>query len=73
MASSRRIELDNWDRTAVNLPFGRIGVVAGEAIFVPGDADREVLEALRRRVENELNRITIRAYEIADKTGSSRP
>ena len=31
IATSRRIELDNWDRTAINLPFGRVAVVAGEA------------------------------------------
>jgi len=73
MASSRRVELDNWDRTAINLPFGRIGVVASEAIFVPPDADRDALEAARQQVESELNRVTIRAYEIADKAGSSEP
>src|SRR5215471_10815503 len=44
MASSRRIEIDSWDRSAVNLPFARMGIVAGEAIFVPPDADREALE-----------------------------
>jgi len=71
IASSRRIQLDNWDRTAINLPFSRIAVVASEAIFVRADADREALEAARKRVEDELNRLTIRAYEIADKTGSS--
>ena len=68
MASSRRIELDNWDRSAVNLPFARMGVVASPAIFVPPDADREALEAARQKVESELNRATARAYEIADKT-----
>src|SRR6478609_251350 len=41
MASSRRIELDNWDRSAINLPFSRIGMVGSEAICVPPDADRE--------------------------------
>jgi lysophospholipid acyltransferase (LPLAT)-like uncharacterized protein len=69
MASSRRIELDNWDRSAINLPFGRMGIVASEAIFVPPDTDRESLEAARQKVEIELNRATARAYEIADKTG----
>jgi lysophospholipid acyltransferase (LPLAT)-like uncharacterized protein len=73
IASSRRVKLDNWDRTAINLPFGRVGVVAGEAIFVPRDADRDALETQRQRVERELNRITIRAYEIADKTRSGGP
>ena len=39
MASSRRIELDNWDRSAINLPFSRMGLVAGKPIFVPADTD----------------------------------
>src|SRR6185295_7905637 len=69
MASSRRIELDNWDRSAINLPFARMGIVASEAILVPPDADRETLETARQRVETELNRATARAYEIADRTG----
>ena len=72
MASSRRIELDNWDRSAINLPFSRMGLVAGDAIRVPPDADDATLEAARQQVETELNRVTTRAYEIADRTGSDR-
>ena len=73
IASSRRIELDNWDRTAVNLPFSRVALVAREGITVPHDADDVALEAARQFVEQELNRLTRRAYEIADRTGSSEP
>ncbi len=73
MATSRRIELDNWDRTAINLPFGRVAVVVSEAIYVPRDADDAALEAARQRVENELNRATARAYAIADRKGSLPP
>jgi lysophospholipid acyltransferase (LPLAT)-like uncharacterized protein len=69
IASSRRIELDNWDRSAINLPFGRIAIVAGEPIFVASDADDAALESARQQVENELNRVTARAYAIADRTG----
>ena len=69
IATQHRYELDNWDRTAINLPFGRIGMVASEAMFVDRDADDAALEAARQRVENELNRLTARAYEIADGTG----
>ncbi|HEX5508421.1 MAG TPA: lysophospholipid acyltransferase family protein, partial [Pseudolabrys sp.] len=39
IASQRRIELDNWDRSAINLPFGRVALVASQAITVPSDAD----------------------------------
>jgi lysophospholipid acyltransferase (LPLAT)-like uncharacterized protein len=73
MASSRRIELDNWDHSAVNLPFSRMGMVASNAIYVPTDADAETLEKTRQLVESELNRVTTRAYDIADKSGSAKP
>lgn len=71
IASSRRKELDNWDRTAINLPFSRVAMVASEAIFVPRDADDAALESARQQVEHELNRLTARAYEIADRKGST--
>jgi lysophospholipid acyltransferase (LPLAT)-like uncharacterized protein len=73
IASHRRIVLDNWDKSAINLPFSRMGLVAGEPVRVPADADDATLEAARQRVEDELNRITARAYEIADRTGSKPP
>ncbi len=66
IASSRRRELNNWDRTAVNLPFGRVAIVGSDPIYVPADADAGKLEEMRRFVEEELNRVTRRAYEIAD-------
>jgi hypothetical protein len=69
IASSRRYELKNWDRSAINLPFSHIALVASEAITVPRDADAVTLEATRRTVENELNRVTKRAYALADRKG----
>ena len=72
IASSRRKELNNWDRTAINLPFSRIALVASEAITVDANADAAMLEAKRLEVQNELNRLTRRAYEIADR-GSHAP
>ena len=73
IATSRRIELDNWDRTAVNLPFSRVALVSREGFTVPHDADDAALEAARLYVEQELNRLTRRAYELADRTGSGEP
>ncbi len=55
VATSRRIELDNWDRSAINLPFSRGAMVGGKAIRVPPDADDAVLERARREVEAEMN------------------
>ncbi len=66
IASSRRKELKNWDRTAINLPFGRVAIVGRGPIDVPANADTTKLEEVRRFVEDELNRVTRRAYEIAD-------
>jgi lysophospholipid acyltransferase (LPLAT)-like uncharacterized protein len=68
IASRRRIVLNSWDRSAVNLPLSRMGLVAGEPISVAADADDAAIEAARQRLEDELNRITARAYAIADRT-----
>jgi len=70
LATQHRIELDNWDRSAVNLPFGRSTLVARGPIYVAADADAAALENARVTVENELNAATTRAYEIVDGKGS---
>jgi lysophospholipid acyltransferase (LPLAT)-like uncharacterized protein len=69
LASSRRFELDNWDRSMVSLPFGRLVGVVGEAIRVPGTTDDNVLEDSRLAVEASLNAATARAYALADGHG----
>jgi hypothetical protein len=73
IASSRRKELNNWDRTAVNLPFSRVAMVASEEIYVPRDANAATLESARQMVERELNRVTTRAYDLVDSTGGAAP
>jgi lysophospholipid acyltransferase (LPLAT)-like uncharacterized protein len=70
IASHRRIVLNNWDRSAVNLPLSRMALVVGEPIHVAADADEAALEAARKSLEDELNRVTARAYAIADRTGA---
>ncbi len=67
VATSRRIELDNWDCSAVNLPFSRIAIVLGDPIKVPSEADDAMLERCRLEVEQELQRVTKRAYVIVDR------
>jgi len=66
IATHRRHELRNWDRTTINLPFGRGARVAGPPIRVAADADDAALEAARLEVETSLNAATRRAYEIVD-------
>jgi lysophospholipid acyltransferase (LPLAT)-like uncharacterized protein len=55
------------------LPFGRLGIVASQAIYVASDADDTALEKARQQVESSLNWATARAYETVDKTGSGEP
>jgi lysophospholipid acyltransferase (LPLAT)-like uncharacterized protein len=62
MVTSRFLRLKNWDRTTINLPFGRGALVGGEIIIVPSDADAETMEELRARLEATLNDATRRAY-----------
>ena len=66
LATSRRIELDNWDRTAINLPFGRLGAVLGEPMHVPADIDAAAAESARRAIETALDTATAQAYALAD-------
>jgi len=72
IATGRRRELNNWDRSAIPLPFGPGARITGEVIRVPRDADASQLEAARRAVEESLNAATARAYEIADRNRGDR-
>ena len=65
VASSRRKVFErSWDRTTFNLPFGRIAVCGSDPIHVPHNADDKELERCRVLLENELTRITVRAYDL---------
>ena len=64
MATSRFIRLHNWDRTTINLPFGRGALVGIKEINVPPDADAATMERLRLDLEENLNEATRRAYAM---------
>lgn len=66
LATSRRIVLDNWDRSEINLPFSRGAIVVGDPIRVPADADAQILERMRSALETALNAVSERAHAIAD-------
>jgi len=67
VVTSRRMVLNNWDHSAVNLPFGRVAIVASDPVMVPADADDTMMEQCRAMVEQRLTRTTDRAYEIVDR------
>lgn len=68
IATSLRFEIDNWDRSVVNLPFSRLVGVVGEPIRVEREVANGALDEARRAVEDSLNAATARAYALADGT-----
>jgi lysophospholipid acyltransferase (LPLAT)-like uncharacterized protein len=66
LATSRRIEFNTWDRSALNLPFSRIAIIGGPLLRVPPDIDAAATEDWRTQLEASLNATTKRAYAIAD-------
>ncbi|MET0219535.1 MAG: lysophospholipid acyltransferase family protein [Tardiphaga sp.] len=72
MATSRYVQLENWDHTTINLPFGRGALVGGEPIVVPADADGAMMETLRLQLETTLNDATRRAYAAVGRPEGDR-
>lgn len=69
-ARPRRL-LSTWDRFQVPGPFARVVIAYGEPFIVPHDADREMREQSRLRLERELGELTAEVdrslgYEGAD-------
>ncbi len=48
----------SWDRFILPCPFTKCAVMYGTPVSVPADADANTQELCRRRLEEELNRIT---------------
>jgi lysophospholipid acyltransferase (LPLAT)-like uncharacterized protein len=67
LATSRRKVLEGtWDKTTINLPFGRRALIVGDPIAVAADADDAELERKRQEITAGLNEATERAYRIVD-------
>ena len=60
--TSRRIQLNSWDRMAVPLPFGRGVIVFGPAIDVPRDTWQDSVAT----IQAALNRTAARAEAVCD-------
>jgi lysophospholipid acyltransferase (LPLAT)-like uncharacterized protein len=66
VTTSRRVELDNWDQSAISLPFSRFAIVVGAPIRVAVEATDDGVERARQDVENGLNAALRRAQQLAD-------
>ena len=64
-ATSRFFTLNTWSRMTINLPFSKLAFVAGEPLFVPANADEQMLEGARRKVERSLDAVVARAHALA--------
>lgn len=64
---AHRIELKNWDKTKIPLPFGRGAMVYGEPIVVAGDADDAEMERARLLTETSLDAVHARAYALVER------
>ncbi len=67
VVTSRHIRFNSWDRACLGLPFGRGAMVFGEPFFVPREITPEETDALRLRVQAELNRVHDRAYTLVGR------
>ena len=72
VTSSRRVELNNWDRSTINLPFSRIAGVVGEPIRIASDANEAEMERARLALKTALDAATAEATDIADGRGKRR-
>ncbi|MBX3596060.1 MAG: lysophospholipid acyltransferase family protein [Rhizobiaceae bacterium] len=67
IATSRRKVLErSWDKTTINLPFGRGVLHFGKPIYVPADADAELMEARRQELTAALNETFETAYKMVE-------
>lgn len=65
--SRRKVLEKSWDKTTINLPFGRGSTVVGDLVEVPVDADEELLERKRQELTRALNAATSEAYRMVDE------
>jgi lysophospholipid acyltransferase (LPLAT)-like uncharacterized protein len=70
IATSRFRRMNNWDRSVIHLPFGRGVIASGDVIAVPKDADDAEMERLRVQLQDRLNAVTRRAYQVVGRSES---
>lgn len=68
IATSRRIVLDNWDKSAINLPFSRGAFVFGDSIHVSAASGAHAVEGHRDQLQKALQDVNQRAYDLVDSS-----
>ncbi len=57
-SSSKYFQMKSWDRTLLPVPGSRVIYKAGETMYVPADADEEMIEQKRAELEKQLVELT---------------
>lgn len=57
-AVQRHKRMSSWDSMMIPMPFTKGMYICGEPVWVEAEADHDAMEAARRQLEVELNRIT---------------
>jgi lysophospholipid acyltransferase (LPLAT)-like uncharacterized protein len=70
ITTSRFKRMNNWDRSVINLPFGRGVIASGDVVRIPGDASEAEMEQLRTLLEDRLNEVNRRAYRFVGRSES---
>lgn len=65
--SRKRVLHSTWDKTVINLPFGRAAAIPGALVHVPADADEAMMEAKRRELTEALDAVNHLAQSMVDK------
>ena len=73
VVTNRYFKLKTWSGFTVNLPFSSMVMAGGEQISVPRHATDGELEAARQALEDSLNEVTARAYELSGTTERGGP
>ncbi|MCV0395371.1 MAG: lysophospholipid acyltransferase family protein [Rhizobiaceae bacterium] len=68
VTSRRKVLEKSWDKTTINLPFGRRALVLGDPIEVPADASEQIMEEARQAVTRGLDAVTGKAYALVDSS-----
>lgn len=57
----------SWDKTTINLPFGKSCLRIGNPIYVGSESSNEELDNMRLKVDDALNGLTNDVYDIVGK------
>jgi lysophospholipid acyltransferase (LPLAT)-like uncharacterized protein len=65
---SRYKRFGSWDGTVLPLPFSRVDFFYGEPLFIPPDLSEKQFEEYRLKLEERLNDLYHKAWELQGKT-----